>query len=195
MNIKNEEIHLPETSVIEEVYKAERYKVGFLSMVRSSIFILIVVSAIAILTAVLFLPVLRIYGQSMKGSLNNGDIVVSMKSIKFGSGDVIAFYYNNNILVKRVIATSGEWVDMDKEGNVFVNRVPLEEDYIEKKAYGETNIELPFQVPEGRIFVMGDNREASIDSRNKTIGTIAEEQIVGKLVFKVWPLEDLGVVK
>lgn len=195
MNIENEEIHLPETSVIEEVYKAERYKVGFLSMVRSSIFILIVVSAIAILTAVLFLPVLRIYGQSMKGSLNNGDIVVSMKSIKFGSGDVIAFYYNNNILVKRVIATSGEWVDMDKEGNVFVNRVPLEEDYIEKKAYGETNIELPFQVPEGRIFVMGDNREASIDSRNKTIGTIAEEQIVGKLIFKVWPLEDLGVVK
>lgn len=188
-------MYLPDTDEIEEVYRAEYDKILFLSMVRSSIFILTVVSAVAILTAVLLLPVLRIYGQSMQGSLNNGDIVVSMKSIGFKPGDVIAFYYNNNILVKRVIASSGDWVDMDQDGNVYVNGVLLEEDYIEEKAYGETNIELPFQVPDGRIFVMGDNREASIDSRNKTIGTIAGEQIVGKLVFRVWPFSAMGMVK
>lgn len=185
----------PSTEEIEKAYKKEYYKVNFFNIVRSTIFLLTVASAIAVLVAVLFLPVLRIYGKSMEGTLDDGNLVISLKSANFDSGDVVAFYYNNNILVKRVIATSGQWVDMDKEGNLYVNQVLLEEPYIKEKAYGQTNIEFPFQVPEGRIFVVGDNRESSIDSRNKTIGTVSEEQVVGKLIFKVWPFSEVGFVK
>ena len=145
--------------------------------------------------AVLFLPVLRIYGKSMNGTLDNGDIVVSVKSSNMKTGDVIAFYYNNNILVKRVIAGPGDWVDIDKDGNVFVNNEKLSEPYLDDKAYGETNIELPYQVPDGRIFVMGDNRKVSIDSRNTSIGCVSEEQIVGKIVYRVWPFSQIGRVR
>lgn len=194
---KNEvkDIVLPSTKEAEAAYKSEFFKVHFVNILRSTVFILTVVSAVSILIAVLLLPVLRIYGKSMQGTLDGGDLVVSIKSNNFASGDVVAFYYNNNILVKRVIAHSGEWVDMDEQGNIYVNQVLLEEPYILKKAYGPTNIEFPFQVPEGRIFVVGDNRESSIDSRNKTIGSISEEQIVGKLIFRVWPFSKIGVVK
>lgn len=130
----------------------------------------------------------------MKGTLNSGDIVVSVKSNDFESSDVVAFYYNNNILVKRVIAEAGDWVDMDEEGNVYVNKKKLDEPYLTEKAYGQTDITFPYQVPENRIFVMGDNRQESIDSRNNAIGTVADEQIVGKLVFRVWPLTEMGVI-
>ena len=131
----------------------------------------------------------------MRGTLDNGDIVVSVKSSNMKTGDVIAFYYNNNILVKRVIAGPGDWVDIDKDGNVFVNNQKLSEPYLDDKAYGETNIELPYQVPDGRIFVMGDNRKVSIDSRNTSIGCVSEEQIVGKIVYRVWPFSQIGRVR
>lgn len=183
---------LPPTATIEEAYLASRYRQRFLGTLKSTIFMLIVVAASAVLVAVLFLPILRIYGQSMSGTLNSGDIVVSVKSVHFETGDVIAFYYNNNILVKRVIATSGQWVDIDKEGNVYVDDTYLKESYLQSKAYGESNIDFPYQVPEDRVFVMGDNRELSIDSRNTAVGTVSEEQIVGKLLYRIWPLRDLG---
>jgi len=154
-----------------------------------------VVAAFAVLIAVLFLPILRIYGNSMKGTLDSGDIVVSVKSTDFETSDVVAFYYNNNILVKRVIAEAGDWVDMDEEGNVYVNKKKLDEPYLANKSYGHTDITFPYQVPENRIFVMGDNREESIDSRNNAIGTVADEQIVGKLIFKIWPLQKLGGIE
>ena len=130
----------------------------------------------------------------MNGTLDSGDIVVSVKSGDMKTGDIIAFYYNNNILVKRVIANPGEWVNIDQEGNVYVNNNKLEEPYLNEKAFGETNIELPYQVPEGKIFVMGDNRSVSIDSRNTSIGCISEEQIVGKIVYRVWPFSQFGTV-
>ena len=151
--------------------------------------------AFAVLIAVLFLPILRIYGNSMKGTLDSGDIVVSVKSTDFETSDVVAFYYNNNILVKRVIAESGDWVDMDEKGNVYVNKKKLDEPYLANKAYGHTDIHFPTRYLKNRIFVMGDNREESIDSRNNTIGTVADEQIVGKLIFKIWPLQKLGGIE
>ena len=186
---------LPNTAELEEAVRRDRYYHRFRNMVTSTFLTLVVVAAATVLVAVLFLPVLRIYGKSMRGTLDNGDIVVSVKSSNMKTGDVVAFYYNNNILVKRVIAGPGDWVDIDKDGNVFVNHEKLEEPYLDDKAYGETNIELPYQVPDGRIFVMGDNRSVSIDSRNTSIGCVSEEQIVGKIVYRVWPLSQIGRVR
>ena len=185
---------LPQTGELTQAVKRERYLHRFRMTIRSTFLSLVVVAAVAVLVAVLLLPILRIYGKSMNGTLDSGDIVISVKSSSFETGDVIAFYYNNNILVKRVIANPGDWVDMDKEGSVYVNNVLLDEPYLDDKSYGETNIELPYQVPEGKIFVMGDNRSVSIDSRNTSIGCISEEQIVGKIVFRIWPLSQMGAV-
>lgn len=188
---------LPQTDVIREEYERVEYRRRFAGTVRSTTNVLIVVAAIAILVAVLLLPILRIYGTSMHGTLDSGDLVVSVKGSSFKTGDVIAFYYNNNILVKRVIGNSGDWVDVDLDGNVYVNQQKIDEPYLQNKSYGEdnTNIDLPYQVPEDRIFVMGDNRSVSIDSRNSSIGCVSSEQVVGKIVFRVWPLSKIGFVK
>ena len=183
---------LPTTEQIMTELDRERYRLSYGAMVRSTIGILITVAAAAVLVAVLLLPVLQIYGKSMSPTLKEGNIVLSLKRSEFQTGDIIAFYYNNKILVKRVIANPGDWVDIDQEGNVSVNNVPLDEPYLASKAFGETNIELPYQVPESRVFVLGDNREVSIDSRNTAVGCVAEEQIVGKIVFRVWPFKEFG---
>ncbi len=171
-----------------------RYRRNFLRVLKNTIFTLITVSAVAVLVAVLLLPVLRIYGTSMSPTLDESNLVLSIKGSSFDTGDVIAFYYNNKILVKRVIAQSGDWVDIDKDGSVSVNGEQLDEPYVSEKSFGECDIELPYQVPEGRVFVMGDHRGVSIDSRNSTIGCVAEEQIVGKIVYCVWPLDSFGPI-
>lgn len=185
----------PTTEQIRNELERVRYRRTFANTLRSTIFILIVVSASAVLIAVLLLPVLRIYGHSMNDTLDEGDVVVSLKGSSFKTGDIIAFYYNNKLLVKRVIGQPGDWVDIDEAGNVYVNQVMLEEPYLDSKAFGETNIELPYQVPESRIFVLGDNRDVSIDSRNTSVGCVAEEQIAGKIVFRVWPIDKMGFLK
>ena len=151
-----------------------------------------VVCAVAVLVAMLLMPVLRIYGDSMAPTLRDGDIVVSVSVADLATGDMVAFYYNNQILVKRVIASSGDWVDISGEGVVTVNGRILDEPYVTDPSMGNCDIELPYQVPESRVFVMGDHRSVSIDSRNTSVGCVADEQIVGKLMLRIWPFAGIG---
>ncbi|MEO2239515.1 signal peptidase I [Dorea sp. YH-dor226] len=182
---------IPNVAELESELKREKYKNRYWTVFRSTIYILITVAAVAVLVATLWLPVLQIYGSSMTPTLEEGDIVVSIKSKTYETGDIVAFYYNNKILIKRVIAGSGDWVDLDEDGTVYVNGEKLDEPYVKDKAFGECDLELPYQVPESRIFVMGDHRSVSVDSRSKAVGCVAEEQIVGKLVCRIWPLTGL----
>ena len=191
-NTANTAVELPETGDIRTAYERVSYLDRLKASIISTTNILIVVAAIAILVAMLFLPVLRIYGESMNSTLHSGELVVSIKGAKFQTGDIIAFYYNNNILVKRVIANAGDWVDMDLDGNVYVNQQLIDEPYLDEKAFGEPDIDFPYQVPEDRVFVLGDNRDVSIDSRYKSVGCVTSEQIVGNIVFRIWPLTKLG---
>lgn len=189
---ENRYLSPPTVEQLETELKRESYRRRYNRVLRSTIYTLITVAAVAVLVATLFLPVLRIYGSSMTPTVTDGDIVVSLKGGSFSRGDIIAFYYNNKILVKRIIALPGEWVDIDVDGNVSVNGEPLDEPYLTEKALGECDITLPYQVPDGRIFVLGDHRATSSDSRSSAVGCVAEEQIVGCLVFRVWPLASFG---
>lgn len=197
MKRKQVEVPIPAPTLeqLEAELKKEQYKRNYRRVLRSTAFSLLVVAAAAVLVAVLLLPVLQINGVSMTETLQDGDIVVALNSKKFTTGDIIAFYYNNSILVKRVIAAAGDWVDIDAEGNVYVNGELLNEPYISEKALGECNIELPYQVPDGKCFVMGDHRATSIDSRNTAVGCISDSMVVGRILVRVWPLEQMGAIR
>lgn len=185
---------IPATEQLEAELAREKYKHRYHSVLRSTIYTLVIVAAVAVLTATLWLPVLQIYGSSMTPTLQDGEIVFSVKTSKFEPGDVVAFYYNNKILIKRVICGPADWVNMDEDGTVYVNGTVLDEPYLAEKALGDCNIELPYQVPDGKVFVMGDHRSTSVDSRNTAVGCVAQEQIVGKIIFRIWPLNRLGAV-
>ena len=186
---------LPTVQQLEAELKREKYRGRYWKMLRGTVAALVVVSATAVLISNLLLPILRIYGSSMTPTLVNGNIVAAVRNGTYQRGDIIAFYYNNKILVKRVIGMPGEWVDMDESGNVTIDGEPLEEPYLTEKALGECDIELPYQVPEGRYFVMGDHRSVSSDSRSSQVGCVSEEQIVGKLLFRLWPLDEIGPIE
>ena len=195
MDERTNNVAMPSVTAVENELKRAKYSERYGKTFRSTIYILITVAAIAVLVATLLLPVLQIYGSSMTPTLDDGDIVMSVKASELEKGDIVAFYYNNKILVKRIIATSGEWVELDNEGNLYINGKLTEEPYIQDKALGECDIKMPYQVPEERVFVMGDHRSVSVDSRSTAVGCVAEEQIVGKLVFKIWPIESFGELK
>ena len=178
----------PTLAQLKTELKRERHRLTYGATLRSTVFSLITVAAVAVLVATLLLPVLQIYGTSMSPTLEDGQIVVSVKTGELKQGDIVAFYYNNKILVKRVIAGPGQWVDIDDDGNVYVDGQLLEEPYAVEKSLGSC----PYQVADGRWFVMGDHRSVSVDSRDRSVGCVSEEQIVGRLTFRIWPMDSIS---
>lgn len=192
MIIKNN-IHSSLTSKeVEEELNRVVYRLKYKKILKSTIYSLIIIVAFAVLIATFIMPVLEINNSSMKPNLFDSDIVLSVKKKKFKNGDVIAFYHGNKILVKRVIANAGSWVSIDNEGNVYVDNILLEEPYLVEKSFGESNIDFPYQVPDGSYFVLSDERANSLDSRNLDIGCVSNDNVIGKIVFRIWPLDKFG---
>jgi signal peptidase I len=191
---KNKKLEKPSVDMLKAELDRINYRRKYARVIRSILYTLVTVSAIAVLVATLWMPVLQVHGSSMTPSLHDEEVVVAIKGSDFTTGDIIAFYYNNKILVKRVIALPGDWVDIDSQGNVYVNGSPIDEPYVSEKALGECNIELPYQVPAAKYFVLGDHRNVSTDSRNTVVGCVSEEQVVGKIVFRAWPLSAMGKI-
>ncbi|MGM9549394.1 MAG: signal peptidase I [Faecousia sp.] len=192
--MKNDIRESPTVEQIEAELKRERYKQRYFDVLRSTTYTLMAVAAVSILVATLWIPVLQIYGNSMTSTLYDGEVVAALKTSDMETGDIVAFYYNNKILVKRVICGPGDWIDISQDGTVFVNGEELDEPYLTGKAFGDCNIELPYQVPDEKFFVMGDHRSTSIDSRNTAVGCVAQEQVVGKIFFRIWPLKSIGML-
>jgi len=189
------QIQLPNSAEVERELKRERYKIRYKRTLKSTVFALVTAAAAAVLIATLWLPVLQIFGASMTPTLQEGQIVVSVKSRDLEPGDILAFYYGNKVLIKRYIAGPGSWVDIQKDGTVLVDGVELDEPYLTEKSVGICDLELPYQVPEETYFLMGDERETSVDSRHSSVGCISTEQIVGKIIYRVWPIGAFGRVR
>ena len=187
-------IKRPSVSELKAELKREKYKQRYNGVLRNTVFTLAVVAAIAVLLATLFFPVMRTFGSSMTPTLQEGEILIALKNSHFQQGDIVSFYYGNKLLVKRYIAGPGDWVNIAVDGTVYVNDEELHEPYLEEKALGDCNITLPYQVPDGRYFLIGDHRSTSLDSRNTAVGCVDKDQIVGKVSFRIWPLSAFGPV-
>lgn len=185
---------IPTTTQLENELKRVNYNKNFKRILYNTISSLIVVASIAVLISMLFLPVLRVTGVSMSPTLMNDELIMCSKRSNFKSGDIVAFYFNNKILLKRVIGIAGDIIDIKEDGTVLVNGTPLDEPYINEKSFGECDIDLPYQVPDNRIFVMGDNRSVSVDSRSSTVGSIADEFIIGRVIVRVFPFNKISIL-
>lgn len=186
---------LPTVQQLEAELKREKYRGRYWKMLRGTVAVLVVVAATAVLISNLLLPILRIYGSSMTPTLVNGNIVAAVRNGTYQRGDIIAFYYNNKILVKRVIGMPGEWVDMDESGNVTIDRRTPGGALSDGKGPGGVRHRAALPGAGGRYFVMGDHRSVSSDSRSSQVGCVSEEQIVGKLLFRLWPLDEIGPIE
>lgn len=190
----SKQVEFPSVAELEAELKRVKSKGRFRRALAGTLGVLVVVAAAAVLVATLFMPVMQIYGKSMTPTLEDGDVVVALDTTEFETGDIVAFYYNNKVLVKRVIAQPGDWINITQDGAVTVNGVLIDEPYVDEPSLGNCNIELPYQVPESRVFVMGDHRSESIDSRNTAVGCVEEDQMIGKLVVRVWPLAEIELL-
>ncbi|MBP3278450.1 MAG: signal peptidase I [Butyrivibrio sp.] len=182
----------PSIDALKSELKRENNKKEYKRVLRNTLFVVVVVAALAVLVSSFFVTVLKVTGDSMTPTMNTGEIVIAQNSTSFEPGDLLAFYYNNKVLVKRVIGSPGDWINIDDEGNVSVNGVALEETSLTEKSLDPTDIEFPYQVPENRYFVLGDHRAASIDSRSSVVGCVTKEQLIGKIFFRVYPFEVFG---
>jgi len=168
-----------------------KYKNSFSRLLRSTVYVLIIIVAISSICATLFMPVIEITDSSMKPLLNDGDIVLTVKENKFKTGDIVAFYHGNKILIKRVIGVESDFVNIDKDGIVYVNGKELKENYVKELKKGDSDIKYPVQVSDGSIFVLSDERDVLTDSRTINVGQIKTSDIIGKVIFKVWPLKEI----
>ncbi len=183
------------SKMVEEELKREKFKSKYIKLLMSTVYALIIVAAVSALIATIAMPVFQISGKSMEPTLTENQIVVSIKTKKLEQGEIIAFYHGNKILVKRVIGVPGNWIKIDDKGNVYVNDVLLDEPYVKNKSLGDTDIEYPYQVPEETYFVLGDERSLSTDSRTTEVGCIKHEDVIGRVIIRVWPFKEIGTVK
>ena len=195
MKKKERPVNIPTIEEVENEQKRLRHRAVYQRTLRGTIAGLLVVAAISVLVATLWMPVLQIYGSSMSPTLEAGQIVVSVKTNQLKTGEVVAFWQGNKLLIKRVIAGPGQWVDIDMDGNVTVDGQTLDEPYLTEKALGNCDIDLPHQVSEAHWFLMGDNRDTSVDSRSTAIGDISKDQIEGQIIFRIWPLNKIGSIQ
>ena len=192
MSVDNNQMQKPSIDELKSELKRENSKKEYRKVLRNTLFVVIVVAAAAVLISSFFITVLKVTGDSMTPTLDTGEIVIAQNSGSFEPGDLIAFYYNNKVLVKRVLGSPGDWITIDDEGYVSVNGVKLEEEYVSDRSLDPTDLEFPYQVPENRYFVLGDHRSASIDSRSSVVGCVTKEQLIGKIVFRVFPFDKIG---
>ena len=187
MNTENEKISeiTPIEQVAAEHEKLER-RAKFQRILKSTVSTLLVVAAAAVLISMLFLPVIQVSGDSMKPTLNNEDIILLVKTKNFSTGELCCVSWQNKLLLKRVIGLPGDSINIDEKGNVYLNGELLDEPYVTNKALGECDIDLPYTVPEGKLFIMGDQRETSIDSRSTAVGCVDYDQMVGRYLLRIW---------